>query len=142
MLLSLYRKRNFNAMVKDRAQLDMIQIDKAQLNTVCENFIKHVMDFYDIPGIAVGVYVGCQASSIGAVEKEFVGTDSSAAEFIGTGGFRNYEIKQPVEPDTVFHCTSVSKLFTAAGVMKLVEEGELALSDKLCDVLPWLSIAD
>jgi len=97
--------------------------DKVTLDRVCENFIKNTMDFYDIPGIAVGVYVG----------EHF---------FTGAGGYRNYETKDPVLPDTVFHCTSVSKLFTSMGIMKLVEEGKLSLSDKLCDVVTWMSIAD
>lgn len=97
--------------------------DRAELNSICENFIKNTMDFYDIPGIAVGVYAAPHI-------------------FTGVGGFRNYETKEPLQDDTVFHCTSVSKLFTAAGIMKLVEAGKLSLGDRLCDVIPWMSIVD
>lgn len=100
--------------------------DKAVLDSICENFIKNTMEFYDIPGMAVGVYV----------------LSDEPYFFNGVGGFRNYKTKEPVQPDTVFHCTSVSKLFTAAGIMKLVDEGKLSLSDKLCDVVPWIRIAD
>lgn len=97
--------------------------DRAEFNSICENFIKNTMDFYDIPGIAVGVY-------------------AAPYIFTGVGGFRNYETKELLQDDTVFHCTSVSKLFTAAGIMKLVEAGELSLDDRLCDVIPWMSIVD
>ncbi|MDO4746232.1 MAG: serine hydrolase domain-containing protein, partial [Bacillota bacterium] len=98
--------------------------DKAALSRVCENFISTTMDFYDIPGLAVGVYCG----------EEFI--------FTGAGGFRNYETKDALAAETVFHCTSVSKLFTAAGVIKLATDGKLSLGDKLCELVPWLSIAD
>ena len=82
----------------------MIMKDKNVLDRVCENFIKNTMDFYDIPGIAVGVY------AVGAEQKDAEGTPYF---FIGSGGYRNYETKSAVQPETVFHCTSVSKLFTA-----------------------------
>ncbi len=101
----------------------MIMKDKNVLDRVCENFIKNTMDFYDIPGIAVGVCV-------------------DSYTFTGADGYRNYETKAPVHADTVFHCTSVSKLFTAMGIMKLAEAGKLRLSDRLADILPFLSIAD
>lgn len=97
--------------------------DKKRLDLICENFINTVMDFYDLPGIAVGVYV-------------------DGISFIGAGGYRNYESKDPLHADTVFHCTSVSKLFTAMGIMKLVNQGDLSLSDRLADVLPYMKIAD
>ncbi len=107
--------------------------DKATLDSICENFIDMVIDFYDIPGIAVGVY---------AVESEENSRGGTPYLFTGAGGYRNYMTKELVKSDTVFHCTSVSKLFTAMGIMKLVESGKLALSDRLCDVVPWMSIAD
>lgn len=107
--------------------------EKATLDSICENFIDMVMDFYDIPGITVGVYVGKPEGNSG---------DGTPYLFTGAGGYRNYETKELMKDDTVFHCTSVSKLFTAMGIMKLVGSGKLVLSDRLCDVLPWMSIAD
>lgn len=112
---------------------------KAALDRVCENFIKNTMDFYDIPGIAVGVHVGKKQIGRGGAA---AGTADAPYFFTGAGGYKNYETKDPVAPDTVFHCTSVSKLFTAAGIMKLVEAGKLSLADRLCDIVPWMSIAD
>lgn len=111
----------------------MIMKDKNALDRVCENFIKNTLDFYDIPGIAVGV------CAVGVEQKDAEGTPYF---FTGAGGYRNYETKDPVHADTVFHCTSVSKLFTAMGIMKLVEDDKLRLSDRLADILPFLSIAD
>ncbi|MDO5414406.1 MAG: serine hydrolase domain-containing protein [Bacillota bacterium] len=111
----------------------MIIKDKNALDRVCENFIKNTMDFYDIPGITVGV------CAVGVEQKDAEGTPYF---FTGAGGYRNYETKDLVQADTVFHCTSVSKLFTVMGIMRLVEDGKLSLSDHLVDVLPYLSIAD
>lgn len=110
--------------------------EKVVLNNICESFIKNTMDFYDIPGIVAGVYVSSDADCIAA------DLDDDPYIFAGTGGFRNYETKDPLQDGTVFHCTSVSKLFTAMGIMKLVEEGKLSLGDRLCDVIRWMSIAD
>jgi len=105
--------------IKDRMYTD----GAVQLDSICENFIDMVMDLYDIPGIAVGVY--CNGVS-----------------FTGAKGYSNYESKEPLQQDTVFHCTSVSKLFTAMGIMKLAEQGKLSLADRLCDIVPWMPIAD
>ena len=110
--------------------------EKATLDSICENFIDMVMDFYDIPGIAVGVH----ASSENARTVE--GTKCNPYMYTGVGGYSNYETKEPLQQDTVFHCTSVSKLFTAMGIMKLAEQGKMTLSDRLCDIVPWVSIAD
>lgn len=103
---------------------------RPEIDVVCNNFIKNTMDFYDIPGIAVGVCILNDEMP----EEPYI--------FTGAGGYGNYETKEPVLPETVFHCTSVSKLFTAIGIIKLVEKGKLKLSDHLADVLPYLSIAD
>lgn len=97
--------------------------DKTQLNCVCENFIKYVMEFYDLPSLAVGVY-------------------AKGNVFTGAGGFRNYITKAPAMADTVYHSTSVSKLFTAAGIMTLVDKGRLKVTDRLVDILTYLPIVD
>lgn len=46
-------------------------------------------------------------------------------------GLANVEWKNPVAPDTIFQTGSVGKQFTATVIMKLVEEGKIALDDKL-----------
>lgn len=49
-------------------------------------------------------------------------------------GYADHEAGTPVTPDTVFNIGSVTKQFTAAAVLKLVEQGKLHLSDTLCDL--------
>lgn len=98
--------------------------DKVELNKVCEDFLDKTMEMYDVPGVVVGLSVG----------DEFT--------FAGARGFRNYETRSSLTADSIFHCASVSKLFTSMGIMKLVEEGRFDLDARLADLLPRLSIAD
>lgn len=88
-----------------------------------ESFADRMMDMYDLPGLSIGVLKGKD-------------------RFLTARGYRNYITKDPMEPDHIFHCASVSKLFTSAGIMKLVEDGEIALDDRLVDILPKSSISD
>ncbi|HRJ64093.1 serine hydrolase domain-containing protein [Brevundimonas sp. UBA2416] len=58
---------------------------------------------------------------------------------------RNYGVadratQAPVVDGTVFRAGSISKSFTAIGVMTLVEEGRLSLDAEVADLLPDLSI--
>lgn len=47
-----------------------------------------------------------------------------------------------VKPDTQFNIGSVSKVFTAAAVMQLVQEGKLELDKKVIDYLPEFTMKD
>lgn len=94
-----------------------------RLAGVCGDFADSMMDAYDLPGLAVGVVCADEECHI-------------------VRGFRNFVTKDPMKENDIFHCASVSKLFTSAGVMKLAEEGKLSLDDRLVDILPGLSIAD
>ena len=51
-------------------------------------------------------------------------------------GFANVEHDVPVTTDTIFQSGSVGKQFTAALVLLLAEEGQLALSDPLTSFIP------
>lgn len=51
-------------------------------------------------------------------------------------GMANMEWDIPNEPDTKFRIASISKQFTAMLIMQLVQEGRIALEDKLTDYLP------
>ena len=60
-------------------------------------------------------------------------------------GLANVEHNVPVTPETIFQSGSLGKQFTAAVVMLLVEDGKLALSDRLSKFYPdgpasWQSI--
>jgi CubicO group peptidase (beta-lactamase class C family) len=50
-------------------------------------------------------------------------------------GLANVEHNVPVKPETVFQSGSVGKQFTATAVMMLVDEGKLALDDKISKYL-------
>jgi CubicO group peptidase (beta-lactamase class C family) len=51
-------------------------------------------------------------------------------------GFANLEHDVLVNPDTVFELASVTKQFTAAAVMLLVEEGKIKVGDPISQYLP------
>src|SRR2546423_7008546 len=46
-------------------------------------------------------------------------------------GVKNVEHAAPVTPQTVFRLASVTKQFTATGIMLLADEGKLSLEDKI-----------
>ena len=104
-------------------------MDTNRLTDNCNGFLDEMMNLNDLPGLAVGVSIG------GAAE-------GNATEFIGVCGYQDYAARTPLEEDDIFHCASVSKLFTSSAVMKLVEKGVLGLDARLCDILPNLQIAD
>lgn len=51
-------------------------------------------------------------------------------------GYANFEWKIPNDVDTKFRLASVTKQFTAATILRLVEEGKIKLDGKLTDYLP------
>lgn len=51
-------------------------------------------------------------------------------------GEANVELKVPVTPDTIFQSGSLGKQFTAAVIMALVDDGKLAVTDKLTKFFP------
>ena len=56
-------------------------------------------------------------------------------------GWADVENKTPVEPDALFRIASVSKPLTSAAIMKLVEEGKLALDDRVAPFIAHLTPA-
>ena len=54
----------------------------------------------------------------------------------GTFGKSNREENTPADTNTMSSIGSVSKVFTATAIMKLVSEGKLSLEDKVKDILP------
>jgi CubicO group peptidase (beta-lactamase class C family) len=51
-------------------------------------------------------------------------------------GYRDLETKQPMRTDTIFRIASMTKPFTAVGIMILMEEGRLALRDPVEKYIP------
>lgn len=56
--------------------------------------------------------------------------------FRGARGRASVELEVPLSPDHVFRIGSVTKQFAAAGLLKLVDEGKVALDDPLSKFLP------
>jgi serine beta-lactamase-like protein LACTB len=51
-------------------------------------------------------------------------------------GLANVELNVPIQPDNVFYAASVGKQFTAAAIMKLVEDGKLDLQTPVRQYFP------
>jgi D-alanyl-D-alanine carboxypeptidase len=62
--------------------------------------------------------------------------------FVRGYGVANLEHGVPVTPDSVFKLASVTKQFTAAAVLLLVEDGSLRLEDRVSSFVPELRQAD
>ena len=99
------------------------------LSKKLEEFLDETWEYNDLPGLAVGVWCGPDAKAGGFT-------------FIGTKGYSDYEKRTPLREGDIFHCASVSKLFTSTAIMKLVEAGALDLHDKLTDLLPDFRMDD
>ena len=76
-------------------------------------YVKAEMRRQKIPGVSLAVLRG------------------GKIEILKSYGLANVEHRVPVKPETVFQSGSIGKQFTAAAVMILVEEGKLALDDKI-----------
>lgn len=50
-------------------------------------------------------------------------------------GYADQETREPVQPNSLFRIASVSKPFTSAAILQLVERGRLRLEDSVLDVL-------
>jgi CubicO group peptidase (beta-lactamase class C family) len=90
-------------------------IDAAAL----EEFITEQMEELHIPGVAVAI------------------VDREGVVFSAGYGWADVENRVPMTPDTVTNIASISKTFTNAAVMQLVEEGQLGLDDDVGQHLPF-----
>jgi len=77
-------------------------------------------DHTDTPGCAVAVSLG------------------GAEVFRGAWGMADLEHQVPLTPDSVVEAGSVSKQFTAAAILLLVEQGKLSLGDPVRKYIPEL----
>ena len=97
----------------------------------------------------------CQENTASAIEKymqaqsdinKFSGTvwvsKNDTVLFKKTYGFADYEQKIKNTIDTKFQLASVTKQFTAAAILQLVEEGKLSLNDPLSRFIPDYPKAD
>src|SRR5260370_42028638 len=82
-------------------------IDVTQKLAGLDAFMEKTMKNWNAPGIGVGIVVG------------------DKLVFAKGYGYRDYEKKLPLTPQTMFTIASNTKLFTAVAAGKLVEEGKL-----------------
>lgn len=78
-----------------------------------DRFIKEEMEKRDVPGVALTVIQNGKRAKTGAY------------------GYANLEHNVEVTRDTVFEIGSVTKQFTAAGIMLLVQDGKVSVDDKI-----------
>ena len=71
-----------------------------------------------------------------------VGTVYKDSIEIKSYGTTNQNSKSEITESTLFNIASITKLFTATAIMQLVEEGKLALDDKVIDLLPEFKMKD
>ncbi len=58
----------------------------------------------------------------------------------GTTGYADVAARRPVTPDTAFAIASMSKTFTAALILGLVDDGKLHLDSKVATILPGVTL--
>lgn len=89
------------------------------LDSVLTPYVKQLRTHTDnTAGLAIGV------------------TKGDSIIYVQTFGFENLKRNANADLNTRFHIASVSKPFTAAAVVKLVEQGKLKLDDKIIDFIP------
>jgi CubicO group peptidase (beta-lactamase class C family) len=94
----------------------------ATLRALLDAAVRKAMAEGRVPGVAVGVRVGGKEVAVGY-------------------GVTSVEDPLPVHARTLFQIGSVSKTFTAAAIMALVEGGRLTLDDPVCRYLPAFRLA-
>lgn len=85
--------------------------------------IEAAMARYRVPGVAVGIFY-------------------EGREYVRGYGTANVEHPTAVDGDTLFRIGSVTKTFTGTAIMRLVEQGKVALDAPVRSYLPNLQLAD
>ena len=85
-------------------------------------YIEGVQTYEKVPGISAGI----------VVDQDLIWQNGY--------GYSNLETKRPADADTLYSICSISKLFTAIGIMQLRDAGELTLRDSVGDHLDWFNI--
>lgn len=83
-----------------------------------DEFIAEKMRSMEIPGLALAIL------------------DHGTVVKLKGYGLADLESRKPVDEDTVFRLASVTKPITAIAVLRLIEEGRVALEDHVADLLP------
>jgi CubicO group peptidase (beta-lactamase class C family) len=92
--------------------------------TALDVHISRLMQDYDVPGVGLAV----------VQQGQIVYTKGYGVRDVTTGA--------PVTPNTQFGIGSVTKSFTALGVMLLVQEGKIRLDDRVTKYIPVFKLSD
>jgi CubicO group peptidase (beta-lactamase class C family) len=95
----------------------------AETSARLDEYVRGEMARWTVPGVAVGILRDGQRELYGY-------------------GLASIETEQPVKPETLFQIGSISKVYTTTLVMRLVDEGKLALDEPIVTYLPNLKLAD
>ncbi|MBP6392556.1 MAG: serine hydrolase [Flavobacteriales bacterium] len=84
-------------------------------------YISRSVQAFDQPGLAVGIV--------------------KDGQLIWSKGYGKLDLAKadPVTPNSVFYCASISKAFTACAIGLLVDEGKLSFDDPVRKHLPWFN---
>lgn len=89
---------------------------------VIDAWIESRQIFERIPGISVGI------------------VHDQTLIWAGNYGHANLATERPADSDTLYSICSISKLFTAIGIMQLRDNDQLALRDSVSEHLDWFEI--
>ncbi len=116
---TIYRYLSYKITNRGVYEMDE-QTDKLpqEVKNEIEDFIADWMTENKVPGMSISIVKG--------------------DEKIYTRGFGARDLKDnvPATPDTLYGMASVTKSFTALGILKLVERGELNLDDYITEYVP------
>lgn len=84
-------------------------------------YLARAVKAFDQPGLAVGIV--------------------KDGQLIWSKGYGKLDLAKsdPVTPNSLFYCASISKAFTACAIGLLVDEGRLSFDDPVREHLPWFS---
>ena len=87
-----------------------------------EGWLPGAINHYPVPGLAVGI------------------VHRGEMIFEHCYGYADLKKEKPVSPDTIFRIMSISKTFTAIGIMQLWEQGKFDLDDPVNPHLKGLKV--
>ena len=98
--------------------------DTNKINSSIDEYIKSVINDFQIPGLALAV------------------VKDNNIYFEKAYGLKNLNTKDSLSVKSVFHMSSVSKPFVVTAIIQLVEKGKMKLDDPLVKYLPYFKLDD
>ncbi len=96
-----------------------------------DEFLRKALVNYDLPGLAVGIGIGEKSRN-----------KNAGLGYCNAVGYKDFETKEPLDTEHIFHMASVTKLFVGTSILQLWEQGKIDLDGLLIDYLPWFRMED